>query len=489
MALLPEFDDKSEPLNQWLRGAGPFLLAAFVAAVIALQQFHLALSGFRITGQTAAAKSEEITDPGISELTITAKAAVKLARQDSAAAPDEDDIEAQAAENELDLESDIEELDALCRSRTDRVRVAIVAGELLGRTVAFDRLTALAAEVEQHGDLASDIRSLLQIYRKKSGPELSDEEARSLAARHGWFGSLAVSFGKPGSDTQRRQVVGGGGEIVTVSMVYVLTTAAMGLVSIVLMIGVALSLRGAGWESSLDDAYHPASAYVELFVVFLAMFTLLLGLQSMTLWLTGPASVAGVVLAELLLWSIPLCLVWLRLRGIDWSDLREDLGLTMGDGAWTEIKAGLLGYLASLPLVTLVGWLAHLVESQFSSEEQPTGYSPFESPMSGSWAPVLLGTVSAVIWAPIVEEILFRGALYRALRSRLRITLSVLISAAIFGLIHPYSSAGLVSVASTGIVLALLREWRGSLIAPITAHFLHNATISGMEIAYLLAVD
>jgi membrane protease YdiL (CAAX protease family) len=39
------------------------------------------------------------------------------------------------------------------------------------------------------------------------------------------------------------------------------------------------------------------------------------------------------------------------------------------------------------------------------------------------------------------------------------------------------------------MVLAVLREWRGSLIAPITCHFLHNATISLVTVAMIGVLD
>jgi len=38
-------------------------------------------------------------------------------------------------------------------------------------------------------------------------------------------------------------------------------------------------------------------------------------------------------------------------------------------------------------------------------------------------------------------------------------------------------------------VYALLREWRGSLIAPITAHMLHNGFLMFTELAVLAAID
>ena len=60
-----------------------------------------------------------------------------------------------------------------------------------------------------------------------------------------------------------------------------------------------------------------------------------------------------------------------------------------------------------------------------------------------------------------------------------------LVSAALFGLIHPYTGTGLFSVAVGGISFALIREWRGSIIAPMTAHALHNFSVSLTQIVVL----
>jgi len=53
-----------------------------------------------------------------------------------------------------------------------------------------------------------------------------------------------------------------------------------------------------------------------------------------------------------------------------------------------------------------------------------------------------------------------------------------------FGLMHGYELFMLMPVISLGFGFAFLREWRGSLIAPMVAHFLHNATV----LTFLLSI-
>ena len=109
----------------------------------------------------------------------------------------------------------------------------------------------------------------------------------------------------------------------------------------------------------------------------------------------------------------------------------------------------------------------------------------YDAPDGGTWALVWLGTLGAVVWAPIFEETLFRGALQRWLRVRLNWIVAVLVSSAVFGFIHPYSIDGLIGVAFGGICFGLIREWRQCLIAPIVMHFMHNGFISLQEIGFL----
>ena len=88
--------------------------------------------------------------------------------------------------------------------------------------------------------------------------------------------------------------------------------------------------------------------------------------------------------------------------------------------------------------------------------------------------------VSAVIGAPIAEELFFRGFFYRALRSRLALWPAVLVSSAVFGLMHwvggdPFASAA--PRAIFGVVVCLLLERTGSLYPGMAMHATLNASV------------
>lgn len=81
----------------------------------------------------------------------------------------------------------------------------------------------------------------------------------------------------------------------------------------------------------------------------------------------------------------------------------------------------------------------------------------------------------AVIAAPLCEELIFRGLVFRGLRRSTHPMVAIIASAAIFALVHPPVS--FVPVFGLGIVTALSFERTGRLLAPICAHAVYNAMV------------
>jgi membrane protease YdiL (CAAX protease family) len=88
-----------------------------------------------------------------------------------------------------------------------------------------------------------------------------------------------------------------------------------------------------------------------------------------------------------------------------------------------------------------------------------------------------MGTL-ATIWAPIVEEVFFRGALMRHLTGWMHWLIAAILTALAFAVAHNYAWQLLILIATLGTGFGFMRAWRGSLIAPITAHFIHNSFIT-----------
>ena len=95
----------------------------------------------------------------------------------------------------------------------------------------------------------------------------------------------------------------------------------------------------------------------------------------------------------------------------------------------------------------------------------------------------------AVIVAPLVEETVFRGMLYRQLRSATAsmrvvwsVTISTLVVSVIFAALHPQGLVAIPALASLAIAMSLMREWRGSLVGSMTMHACNNGIMITMMV-------
>ncbi|MBK1826853.1 CPBP family intramembrane glutamic endopeptidase [Haloferula rosea] len=107
----------------------------------------------------------------------------------------------------------------------------------------------------------------------------------------------------------------------------------------------------------------------------------------------------------------------------------------------------------------------------------------------GPWG-LVLGVASACLAAPVAEEILYRGVLFRSLHNRMRLAPAVLISSVVFALVHFYTLPSLIMVGCVGAVCALGYSASRSLLTAIVLHALYNASIKIPEwIVYQTALS
>jgi membrane protease YdiL (CAAX protease family) len=104
--------------------------------------------------------------------------------------------------------------------------------------------------------------------------------------------------------------------------------------------------------------------------------------------------------------------------------------------------------------------------------------------VNGSTLDRVLVFVDACVLAPIVEETMFRGVLYRHLRElsqRWAWVWSVLFSGTlvsfIFAVIHPQGLVAVPVLMSLAYGFTIAREWRDSLIPSIFGHALNNSVV------------
>src|ERR1051325_9779593 len=227
MAILTSIHAKDDPFNVWMKTAAPVAVLILVPLLILLQQFKTSLhEQGSSTPPAELVADEEATDPGVGGLVLRAKYMVKfvylaMSLEDStgkaAARPfgDPEHPDKMAGKPHIsrdDANRAVKDLTDYAVSRTDRFRGAIGAGERVGPQAAHDRLEALKGEVTPDGALAADIGWLSPWYAKVARGNLTplpDEVQRTIMARHGWFGKLAVSHQRGAGDSVRWEVVSG----------------------------------------------------------------------------------------------------------------------------------------------------------------------------------------------------------------------------------------------------------------------------------------
>lgn len=174
------------------------------------------------------------------------------------------------------------------------------------------------------------------------------------------------------------------------------------------------------------------------------------------------------------LWTglVGLALVASRRKGH--GSLAEDFGLS---AKWSDLGIGIGAALASWLLV--VPLVALALRPFFGHPDVSKPVKDLVDQAGGPRALILV--MVAVVCAPIVEELFYRGLLLRSLQRRLGTGWAVAVSSVLFGLSHPQPlETGAVVIVMAGltafaVVLALLAVRTGRLGASIVAHAGFNA--------------
>jgi len=146
---------------------------------------------------------------------------------------------------------------------------------------------------------------------------------------------------------------------------------------------------------------------------------------------------------------------------------REKLGLR-GFPTWTDIGLAPIGYVVSL--ISAAGLTAFFrIFPWFNSEEaQNLGYSLY---MMG-WERGL-AFIGLAVFAPIIEELIFRGWLYGKLRIKIPKWLAIILVSLLFGLVHLQWNIG-ITVFCMSVISCILREVTGTIYAGTLLHILSN---------------
>lgn len=373
-----------------------------------------------------------------------------------------------------------------------RYATTVQIAELEGPAAAVRNLRAVDAAVAEAGFqpdakqkmVRHALGKVLEARAESDGriPQggFAAEDVETLTSSLGWLGQVVTTPATPGSP--RPGIDDRANRLLMVFMVAALVFVGL-LAGSIAAFAVATWLFSRGrLPSAMIDQSGSGSLYIETFAVWMVLFLVL------------PATIVGIlgegsemIAGPLGMFGSLLSLTWPVIRGRPWATVRRDIGLEFGN-PFREILCGLFGYLCTLVLLGLS--LVILVPLMILTAGAGSGGLESQAPlhpiqdrlMSGDPQAILMVFVLACVIAPVLEETLFRGVLYRYLRDRTgsfrrwkSVLVSLLANALIFALIHPQNLLGLLPLSVLATGMTLVRQWRSSLLASMTLHAVNNS--------------
>jgi len=136
------------------------------------------------------------------------------------------------------------------------------------------------------------------------------------------------------------------------------------------------------------------------------------------------------------------------------------------------VFAGVLTWYAAIPLVVLAGFIATKFGSQGSSN--PIVAVVLSSVKDSDPLAVIMFLITLGVLPGLCEETLFRGFLYTSLRRKFGVFISIVVSAALFSLVH-FDLGGALPLFVLGALFAYVFERTKSLLPAMVAHCMWNS--------------
>jgi ABC-2 type transport system permease protein len=255
--------------------------------------------------------------------------------------------------------------------------------------------------------------------------------------------------------------------------IYAVTTALWShkIVLIMLMASLALAL----WQKArdqlpylLDPSASPparvstADGLIAAMLFFVLQSVLFLVLREPAARTEGEALVWAFSLAGVLVYAVMRLVYWLtKTSGVPVM-LRQNAGQAVMWGVAGGIVAAALCY----------GYLDLIQRWELFSPAQLASTVPM---LETTWLVLL-----TVVAAPLCEEFIFRGLIFGGLRRSLGLLPSMLMSAALFAIVHPPVS--MLPVFVLGLCTAFVYDRTRALLAPVLVHAVYNGSLVALQL-------
>ncbi len=369
-------------------------------------------------------------------------------------------------------------------SVSQRLRVIAAYAVLKDHAEAKAELDSLDALITEHASpLSADEEKLRSTLRKiLTKATTTDEERQFLRNRWNWLGELILAPDGPARETalaKPKQTF----VVILAGFGLLLIAGGMGLIGLIALFSVWAG-RSFPIRLKTGDAPHHG-IYVETFALWMITYV------GLTLGLSVARPEASMLdNGVVAMFTSLLVVLWPVLRGVPWERVRTDIGWTMGKRHIFEPFFGVVAYVINLPLVGLgvLGSVALMAVAKLVQPSPDAGSNPahpvIEFLSQGDPNVFLQVLLLASVGAPIMEETMFRGFLQRHLREWtgnwspiVSAIFSGLIVSFVFAAVHPQGIIGIPVLMSLAFGFSIAREWRGTLLAPMFAHALNNATV------------
>jgi membrane protease YdiL (CAAX protease family) len=392
-------------------------------------------------------------------------------------------------------------------SPMQRLGFIALAGELKGPKEALRLLRELRQEwtvspgdVEREEALAKLLQKQYTAEAEHAENPLTQSEREQIKHHLGWLGELALT--PANSPAAAREAVVAPATrtaiVMITAMLVALGSLFVGLALAVLFFVFVITRRLKAHGEPVGTG--TGGVYAETFAVWMLLFFGLGRILAELVidWFPQLYRYRLLVSGVLMLASLA-ALAWPVLRGVKWGQLRREIGLVGGPSPWLEPIFGIGCYLAALPL-TAFAFVVVLILMRLLGQTMgmPIGESQGPShPLigfiaTGDWVVWMQAIFLAAVVAPIVEETMFRGILYRHLREMsagagkvASVLFSAFVASFIFAVIHPQGWLLVPVLMSLALGFTFTREWRGSLVGSMTAHGLHNGLVTLLAIGIL----
>lgn len=395
--------------------------------------------------------------------------------------------------NEAERTQAIQWYQELVRTTGDplsKLRLAILQGESGHETDALD-------EVRTWQDLDSPMPLFGQLietaYGARSLDKTSEMELQAALAEtlpDGWFyNHLAARLAQRASDqallgTVERQSAVRGERVQGWSRILITFELVCLIIGSVMLLGI-VRLRGQRtdiWRLHLPGVPPPWTGGIGTAVLLRGGA---LGAVITVAFLSLPP-VENVSLRAL---AIPLAN--LPLLALAYVHLLKPAGLNFWNGFGLHIERAYLGRLVGIVLAVVAAglWGEWVMGRVAESLRLTSHWTEWFDPVL-VWAPgsvLAVSLLEIVVFAPIFEELAFRGLLYAILRRRFQFMPAAFISASLFAIAHGYGLIGFISVLWSGFLWAWMYEKTGSLLPGMIAHALNNLLVCLAVMALLRA--